>query len=96
MKMSANMPKVMKCSMRKCAYNNDGGCHARAITIGDGTVPHCDTLFQCGSHCKSRNSAGVGACKVSGCTHNSDFECQAPRISVGMSKGRVMCKTFKT
>lgn len=95
MKMSIDMPKVMKCSVRKCAYNNGGGCHARAVTIGDGTVPHCDTLFQCGSHCNSRKAAGVGACKVSGCMHNADFECQASTIAVGLSKGRAMCKTFK-
>ncbi len=93
MKMNIDMPQVMKCNAQECVYNNEGACHARAITVGDGTTPHCDTAFQCGSHCKSRATAGVGACKVSGCTHNVDFECQASSIAVGMSQGRAMCKT---
>ena len=83
MKMTVDMPKVTKCSVRKCAYNVEGGCHAKAITIGDGTTPHCDTSFSCGSHCHSKMTAGVGACKVSGCAFNSDFECQAESIAVG-------------
>ncbi len=95
MKMKIEMAEVMKCSAEECAYNHDGGCHARAITIGDGTVPHCDTAFNCGSHCSSNNKAGVGACKVGGCMHNVDFECQAANISVGTSGGRAMCKTFQ-
>ncbi len=95
MKMKINMAAVMKCGAEECAYNHEGGCHARAITVGDGSVPHCDTAFMCGSHCKSTNTAGVGACKVSGCMHNVDFECQAESIAVGLSDGRAMCKTFK-
>lgn len=94
MKMTVEMPSIRSCSMTECAYNHDQGCHARAITIGDGIHPGCDTFFNCGSHCGSNHTAGVGACKVANCKHNTDLECQAGEIMVGSDRGGAACTTF--
>jgi hypothetical protein len=37
------MPDVDGCDATECAYNMKGDCHARAITVGDGVHPGCDT-----------------------------------------------------
>ena len=39
------MPDVRHCQVETCAYNAEDGCRARAITVGAGTVPACDTFF---------------------------------------------------
>ena len=96
MKMTVEMPCIRTCSMTECAYNHDQSCHARAITIGDGTHPGCDTFFKCGSHCGANHMAGVGACKVACCKHNTDLECQASEIMVGMDQRGAVCSTFTT
>jgi len=95
MKITIEMPSVTSCSARECAYNADNSCHAKAITIGDGAHPGCDTfLGGCSSHTRSVTMAGVGACKVTGCRHNDDFECMANNITVGFAGGDVNCMTF--
>lgn len=91
---ATDMPEVAQCAVSKCAYNVDTACHARAITIGDGSHPGCDTFFKNSSHVKSRRVAGVGACKVSGCAHNTDFECTAESIQVDMNGGAASCQTY--
>lgn len=89
------MTQVNTCNQRMCAYNKGNACHARAITIGDGLSPMCDTFFISKAHCNDTSHlAGVGACKVSACTHNSDFECQAELIDVAVAGGEVKCMTF--
>lgn len=96
MKMVFEMPCVQTCAVSECTYNHDGKCHARAVTIGDGNNPGCDTFFSCGKHCHSEALAGVGACKVNGCMHNVDFECQAENISVGIgTHGKAVCKSCR-
>jgi hypothetical protein len=96
MKMTIEMPQIKGCAIVDCAYNLDKECHARAITIGDGVHPGCDTAyFNQGHHVKESNRvAGVGACKVSGCTHNVDLECSASNISVGFRNQHVNCLTY--
>jgi hypothetical protein len=94
MKMTLEMPCIQDCSVSACTYNHDQSCHARAVTIGDGAHPGCDTFFSNGSHCKSKSMAGVGACKISTCMHNADFECQAGEVSIGMGGGGACCTTF--
>lgn len=95
MKITLDMPIVDGCAVTDCAYNVEQGCHARAITIGDGDTPRCDTFLGASSHTRSNLlSAGVGACKVSACMHNEDFECAAEQIGVGMQGGEVHCLTF--
>ena len=95
MKITIDMPVVSECTVTDCAYNVNAACHARAITIGDGLHPGCDTfLGGASSHTKSGRTAGVGACKVIGCTHNDDFECMAPRVTVGFKGNSVDCLTF--
>jgi hypothetical protein len=93
--MTLDMPAVRACNAETCAYNIDLGCHARAITIGDGVHPGCDT-FLSGTlgHTHRGDTAGVGACKVTGCRHNEDFECAARGISVGIEGATVKCMTF--
>ena len=38
------MPEVRECSAQSCGFNKNLGCHARAITVGDGQNPGCDTF----------------------------------------------------
>ncbi|MFC1467711.1 DUF1540 domain-containing protein [Verrucomicrobiota bacterium] len=95
MKMTIDMPCIQDCSVTECTYNHDKSCHARAVTIGDGTHPGCDTFFNSGKHCGSMSMAGVGACKVSACMFNTDFECQASEIQVDSDSSGAICKTCK-
>lgn len=95
MEMTIDMPMVSECMVNECAYNTENNCHARAITIGDGTNPGCDTFMNSSQHTKATGQrAGVGACKVMGCSNNEDFECMAPTINVGMLGQDVDCLTF--
>ena len=98
MKITIDIPLVNECAINDCAYNANDMCHAKAITIGDGTHPGCDTSFlKSKKHAKNTNiTAGVGACKVAACSFNSDFECSANSIDVGMEDGSINCLTFTT
>lgn len=91
---ATDMPEVSRCAASECAYNTDSACHARAITIGDGDDPDCDTFFSNSKHTKRERVAGVGACKVTGCSHNLDFECSAEQIELGYSGDTVNCLTY--
>ena len=87
---------VTICEANDCAYNRDSQCHAKAITIGDGVNPKCDTF--CMAARKGGDAAtmaGVGACKVSICAYNSNLECLAPKITVGYSEQEPDCLTFE-
>ena len=98
MKITIDIPLVEECSINDCAYNVSNKCHAKAITIGDGVHPGCDTSFlQQSKHARDTNIiAGVGACKVTGCAFNSDLECSADSINVGMAGGgSINCLTYK-
>jgi hypothetical protein len=90
------MPEVAGCEATECAYNRDRLCRARAITVGDGSHPMCDTAFHAGTHTRSETIAGVGACKVAQCRQNVDLECQADVIQVILSSSVPMCGTFET
>lgn len=93
--MTLEMPVVSHCSAIDCAYNRELGCHARAITIGDGIHPGCDTYFMNTSHVQEKQRiAGIGACKVGQCSYNTDLECGAESITVGRSGGAINCLTF--
>lgn len=94
MKLTVLVPAVNGCSVQRCGYNADGGCHARAITVGDGVHPKCDTYVEVTEHTSARSKAGVGACKVSGCRHNRDLECEAPFIQVTSHGDHADCSTF--
>ncbi|MBI3558429.1 MAG: DUF1540 domain-containing protein [Deltaproteobacteria bacterium] len=95
MKITVEMPQVSKCTATNCAYNVKQGCHARAITIGDGNQANCDSHFDSSPHTKANaRVAGVGACKVTGCKYNDDFECNAQAINVGYVGQAVKCMTF--
>jgi hypothetical protein len=94
--MNIEMPPVNQCDVKTCGYNVEACCHAKAITIGDGDNPGCDTFFNTGKHCKDgERIAGVGACKVSGCQFNNDFECSAESIEVGFVGNKINCRTYK-
>lgn len=95
MELNIDVSVVEQCSIKECAYNENAQCHAKAITIGDGAIPHCDTLYTDGPQQHFTHSvAGVGACKVTGCIHNKELECGASSISVGMMDGDVQCLAF--
>ncbi|MCW8127292.1 DUF1540 domain-containing protein [Microbulbifer halophilus] len=92
---ATDMPEVAQCAATQCAYNTQSACHARAITIGDGSNPDCDTFFGSSEHTHSGRTAGVGACKMDDCVHNSDLECSADSIQVGTNgNGSVNCLTY--
>lgn len=95
MKINIEVPAVTQCEVEECSYNVQQKCHAKAITIGDGDSPHCDTLF-CGAPAVNGTSiqAGVGACKVSSCSYNEDLECSAESIRVGLLDDSVNCLTY--
>lgn len=93
--MTIELPLVTQCKISECAYNVGDNCHARAITIGDGVHPGCDTYFKGKSHIhKAERTAGIGACKVAGCKFNDDLECMTDAVKVGMVKNQVSCMTY--
>ena len=95
MQLIIEMSSVDECDAVGCAYNVDHACHARAITIGDGAHPGCDTFVETGKHVPdSEDRAGVGACKVSSCRYNQNLECEAGGIYVEVHDGDVECGTF--
>jgi hypothetical protein len=96
MEIMIDMPAVGACSVTDCAYNSESNCHAKAITIGDGVHPGCDTFLDGGAgHTGLKVTAGVGACKVTGCRHNSELECMADNIEVGMQQHVANCLTYE-
>lgn len=95
MKVSLEMAVVKECKINDCAYNLQDTCNARAITIGDGVHPGCDTFFSNTTHTHELNEmTGVGACKVLSCRHNQDFECGAESVAIGRNKSGVSCLTY--
>ncbi|WP_175580231.1 DUF1540 domain-containing protein [Kineobactrum sediminis] len=93
---AVEMPRVKGCQVSECVYNLESACNARAITVGDGATPNCDTFYVASRHARNRNTAGVGACKVTGCRFNDDYECQADEISVGSVESSAMCRTYQS
>jgi len=94
-KQTIEMPLIEQCAATQCSYNISGACNARAITVGDGNHPQCDTFVAVSNHAlKSPNRAGVGACKVASCRHNDDLECTAELIQIGRHAGHADCLTF--
>lgn len=91
------MPSVSGCLVEKCSYNVNKTCHARAITVGDSIIPHCDTYLDGDRHVmNTKLVAGVGACKVASCRFNNDFECIADHIRVGLATDRTArCLSFQ-
>lgn len=95
MKIIAEMPSVSKCVINQCVYNSKNMCHAKAITIGDGRSPRCDSFFASPLHIhETKRIAGVGACKIDQCQFNSDYQCIAESIEVGMFQQNIQCLTY--
>jgi len=94
-KICIEMPIVSECAATECAYNHDKACQARAISIGDGIHPGCDTFGEGSQRAKpSMGSAGIGACKTTGCKFNEGLECMTDSIKVGHVQNQVNCMTF--
>jgi hypothetical protein len=95
-RIATDMPVVGECTVGECAYNANNCCRARAITVGEGIHPGCDTFLVATPHSRdSGRHAGVGACKASACQHNEDYECNAQQISVGHTGDGACCLTFQ-
>ncbi len=93
--MPRKMPVINECEMTECAYNQERGCHAMAITVGDEGCPMCDTYFrqpQKGGVADMKG--GVGACHTYDCKFNDAFECSAPGVKVARHQGHADCSTF--
>ena len=89
------MPDVRRCQVETCAFNVEDGCRARAITVGAGMVPACDTFFDStGPSMSASRVAGVGACKNAECKFNTELECQAEAIMVATGGSLPACQTF--
>lgn len=95
MEIMIEMPLIKQCDVAECVYNVKSACHAKAITIGDGVHPGCDTYMKGSGHVRNSGiKAGVGACNVSDCRHNTDFECSADSINVSQQGSMVHCMTY--
>ena len=94
MKQIVEMPEVIQCQAKRCSYNIDSMCHARAITVGNMQKHACDTMCTMEEHTHRMGYAGVGACRSTDCIYNEDLECQAEGISVGVSGGHAFCGTY--
>ncbi|MDM7322600.1 MAG: DUF1540 domain-containing protein [Gammaproteobacteria bacterium] len=95
MKITVEIPVVAEYAARECSYNAGRACHAKAITIGQGVHPGCDTFLHMSTPARERQRrAGVGACKVIACRFNDDLECGANAISVGGAVRAISCLTF--
>lgn len=89
------MADVAECTIPECVYNRASRCYAKAITIGNGEHPECDTFYSSHNHSPRHElTAGVGACKVHACRFNDDYHCTAARIYVGYVGSEVACRTF--
>ena len=96
MEITLEMPVIERCDATECTYNLNTACHAKAITVGDGITPGCDTFMHGSRHVKDGSlRGGVGACKVSGCKHNIDYECGAEQIQVSNRGNNVFCMTYQ-
>lgn len=94
-KVCIEMPIVSACAATECAYNLNKACHARAITVGDGVHPGCDTYIKASRQAAdSGHAAGIGACKTASCKFNEGLECMADSVSVGYVQNKVNCITF--
>lgn len=96
--MSSEIPMavVAECTVPECVYNRASRCHARAITIGNGDHPQCDT-FHC-AHNHPQDDApptGVGACKLVSCHFNHHYNCEAERVYVGATPGGPGCLSYR-
>lgn len=95
MELMIEMPLIKRCDVAACVYNVQSACHAKAITIGDGVHPGCDTFMSGTGHVRNSGiKAGVGACKVMGCSYNADFECSAESISISQQGSMMHCMTY--
>ena len=102
------VPKVSRCEMAECGFNQDMKCHAAAIQVGDPLVaeatkkklqdPKCDTFtVLSGRHLGAPDLiAQVGACKADTCTHNVDLRCTAQAIQVGHHQRHADCQTYES
>lgn len=90
---------VARCTVPECVYNRHAHCYARAITIGNGGHPQCDTFHTANDHVgKQPQTAGVGACKSYTCRYNDGFECGAERVYVGYAEDfhYIGCLTYSS
>ncbi len=96
-KVEAEMPVVSSCVVKRCAYNVENACHAKAITVGDYVNPNCHTFIEAKilHNRETKRIAGVGACKTINCKFNQDFECAAENIEVGFFNGQIGCLTYE-
>jgi hypothetical protein len=95
MKLFVLMPDVRECVVTDCAFNQGRACHARAVTIGDGIHPACDTYHpNVEKRASARTRAGIGACKVDRCEWNEDLACHARSVRDAHHQGHADCVTF--
>lgn len=97
--MKEQMPRIMQCEEKECAFNRASKCHAFAINVGGPTDvrPKCDTFFKTRTPCGREDVlAGVGACKVLTCKFNELLMCLAPRVHVQVYNGQAECATYKS
>jgi hypothetical protein len=97
--MKDQMPPIMQCEAKECAFNRTSKCYAFAIKVGgtEDLRPKCDTFFKTRTECgKDDIGAGVGACKVLTCKFNELLLCRAPNVNVQVYNGQAECASYKS
>ena len=87
--------KVIGCDATECAFNQEGKCHALAITVGGGTDHRCDTYWPASEKGGlPQVVCNVGARKVPNCKYNDHLMCSASGITVGHEGDLVDCLSY--
>jgi Domain of Unknown Function (DUF1540) len=97
--MNKQMPPVIQCVAKECAFNRESSCHALAINVGgpEDVRPNCDSFFRTKTQCGMEHVfAGVAVCKVLTCKFNELLECLAPGVNVQVHDGQAECATYKS
>ena len=89
-----SLPQVQQCSATTCAYNENSGCHAGAITIA-GDHAHCGTFVEISFRGGVDRGGLVGACHRSECRYNDKLECTASSVEIGTAADVADCLTYE-
>lgn len=88
----ADFTTISDCAAVDCAFNDNHGCKAAAITVG-AKDSNCTTFIALNTRGGLPvASAHVGACQRTECTHNESLLCGAKAITLSGSTAH--CESF--
>ncbi len=86
--------KISACTTTACAFNDNQGCTAFAITVGGAEQAACNTMNTADLRAGLDAAEGqVGACQRLDCTYNADLMCHATGITI--SGDTALCTTYE-